>query len=155
MVRALVQNDILWALRGAEPLFFGIVTRFWLRLMPLPPAMALTTGSCPMTRATDVTASLKRLSTVVPSYAEASLSLAAAPPAAGLGGVRATEAEVEHGRCLGRIAGCGDCQTPGHFLGQPDAARFLGGSDIGFEVTGIEIAYGPNLTPDDATGPGT
>ncbi len=61
---------------------------------------------------------------------------------------RADEAQIERGRYLTQIAGCSDCHTPGHFLGQPDTARFLGGSDVGFEVPGVGIVYGPNLTPD-------
>ncbi len=77
--------DIFWALRGAGPLFFGIVTRYWLRLMPLPPAMAVATWTYPLAQVADVTASLKRLANVLPSFAEVSLSLAAAPPAAGMG----------------------------------------------------------------------
>lgn len=77
--------DIFWALRGAGPLFFGIVTRFWLRLMPLPEAMAVATWTYPLARVDEATASLKRLANILPSYAEASLSLAAAPPTAGLG----------------------------------------------------------------------
>jgi mono/diheme cytochrome c family protein len=67
---------------------------------------------------------------------------------------RADEAQVERGRYLVQIAGCSDCHTPGHFLGQPDSSRFLGGSDVGFEVPGVGIVYGPNLTP-DPTGLGT
>jgi mono/diheme cytochrome c family protein len=66
---------------------------------------------------------------------------------------RADDAQVERGRYLVQIAGCGDCHTPGHFLGQHDAARFLGGSEVGFEIPGVGIVYGPNLTP-DATGLG-
>lgn len=85
MVSATEHADIFWALRGAGPLFFGIVTRFWLRLMPLPPAMAVTTWTYPLTRTAEVTASLKRLADLLPSYAEVSLSLAAAPPHLGLG----------------------------------------------------------------------
>lgn len=77
--------DIFWALRGAGPLFFGIVTRFWLRLMPLPPAMAVATWTYPLARVAEVTASMKRLASVLPSFAEVSRSLAAAPPAAGMG----------------------------------------------------------------------
>lgn len=61
---------------------------------------------------------------------------------------RADEAQVERGRYLAQIAGCGDCHTPGYFLGQPDLARHLGGSDVGFEIPGVGIVYGPNLTPD-------
>lgn len=70
------------------------------------------------------------------------------------GDARADEAQIERGRYLVQIAGCSDCHTPGHFLGQPDSARFLGGSDVGFEIPGVGIFYGPNLTP-DATGLGT
>jgi mono/diheme cytochrome c family protein len=69
-------------------------------------------------------------------------------------GVKADEAEIERGRYLVQIAGCSDCHTPGHFLGKPDQARFLGGSDVGFEIPGVGVVYGPNLTPDDATGLG-
>ena len=68
------------------------------------------------------------------------------------GGAKADEAEVERGRYLVQIAGCGDCHTPGHFLGNADPDRFLGGSDVGFDVPGVGIVYGPNLTPDKATG---
>lgn len=64
------------------------------------------------------------------------------------GNARADEAQLERGRYLVQIAGCTDCHTPGHFLGKPDAARFLGGSDVGFEIPGVGIVYGPNLTPD-------
>ena len=85
MVSATDYPDIFWALRGAGPLFFGVVTRFWLRLMPLPPAMAVSTWTYPIARVGDVTANLKRLANILPSYAEVSLSLAAAPPHLGLG----------------------------------------------------------------------
>ena len=66
---------------------------------------------------------------------------------------RADEAQLERGRYLVQISGCSDCHTPGYFLGQPDHTRFLGGSDVGFEIPGVGIVYGPNLTP-DATGLG-
>jgi mono/diheme cytochrome c family protein len=32
--------------------------------------------------------------------------------------------------------------------------RYLGGSDVGFEIPGLGVFYGPNLTPDDETGIG-
>lgn len=56
--------------------------------------------------------------------------------------------DIDHGRYLVTIMGCTDCHTPGHFLGQPDMARFLGGSDVGFEIPGLGTFLGPNLTPD-------
>jgi hypothetical protein len=32
--------------------------------------------------------------------------------------------------------------------------RYLGGSEVGFEIPGLGVFYGPNLTPDDETGLG-
>lgn len=106
MVSATEHADIFWALRGAGPLFFGIVTRFWLRLMPLPPAMAVTTWTYPIARTAEVTASMKRLSTVLPSYAEASVSFAAAPPHLGLGDAKfATVILSVYGGSMAEVAG--------------------------------------------------
>jgi mono/diheme cytochrome c family protein len=81
---------------------------------------------------------------LLPAAAAASLALpATADPAA-----------IERGAYLVSIAGCGDCHTPGHFLGQPDLSRTLGGSEVGFEIPGLGTFYGPNLTPDKETGLG-
>ncbi len=33
-------------------------------------------------------------------------------------------------------------------------ARFLGGSEVGFEIPGLGVFHGPNLTPDQETGLG-
>jgi mono/diheme cytochrome c family protein len=63
--------------------------------------------------------------------------------------------QIERGRYLVTLAGCTDCHTPGHFLGKPDMARELGGSEVGFEIPGLGVFYGPNLTPDNETGLGT
>jgi mono/diheme cytochrome c family protein len=70
-------------------------------------------------------------------------------------GVAAEGAQVARGKYLVQLAGCTDCHTPGHFLGRPDMARFLGGSDVGFEVPDLGIFVGPNLTPDQDTGLGS
>ena len=61
---------------------------------------------------------------------------------------------VARGGYLVRVMGCGDCHTPGVFLGKPDFSKLLGGSDVGFEVPGLGIHWGPNLTPDKDTGLG-
>ena len=66
----------------------------------------------------------------------------------------ADPAAVARGKYLVNISGCNDCHTPGYFMGKPDAARFLGGSDVGFEIPGLGTFVGPNLTPDKATGLG-
>jgi mono/diheme cytochrome c family protein len=61
---------------------------------------------------------------------------------------RADDAEIARGKYLVTIAGCNDCHTPGYFFGKPDMARFLGGSDVGFEIPGLGVFVAPNLTPD-------
>jgi mono/diheme cytochrome c family protein len=62
--------------------------------------------------------------------------------------------QVERGKFLVNIIPCADCHTPGTFLGKPDMSRYLAGSDVGFEVPGLGIFYGSNLTPDKETGLG-
>jgi mono/diheme cytochrome c family protein len=61
---------------------------------------------------------------------------------------------VDRGKYLVILASCTDCHTPGFFFGKPDAARFLGGSEVGFEIPGLGVFVGPNLTPDKETGLG-
>jgi mono/diheme cytochrome c family protein len=67
----------------------------------------------------------------------------------------ADPATVARGKYLVTIASCHDCHTPGYFLGKPDMARYLGGSDVGFELPGLGVFVGPNLTPDKVTGLGS
>jgi mono/diheme cytochrome c family protein len=62
---------------------------------------------------------------------------------------------VERGRYLVSFAGCHDCHTPGYLLGMPDMSRMLGGSEVGFEIPGLGVFHGPNLTPDMETGLGS
>lgn len=69
-------------------------------------------------------------------------------------GARAADARAERGKYLVTLGGCMDCHTPGYFLGKPDMARLLGGSEVGFELPGLGVFYGPNLTPDKETGLG-
>lgn len=61
---------------------------------------------------------------------------------------------IERGKYLISLGGCQDCHTPGHFLGKRDTTRTLAGSEVGFEIPGLGVFYGPNLTPDKATGLG-
>lgn len=69
--------------------------------------------------------------------------------------VAQAQTPVERGKYLVTITGCNDCHTPGYFFGKPDKTRFLGGSEVGFEVPGLGTFYGPNITPDKETGIGT
>src|SRR6185437_4630440 len=64
------------------------------------------------------------------------------------------ESQVDRGKYLVVAAGCNDCHTPGFFFGKPDMARYLGGSDVGFEIPGLGVFPGRNITPDKETGIG-
>jgi mono/diheme cytochrome c family protein len=66
----------------------------------------------------------------------------------------ADSAKIARGKYLVTIASCHDCHTPGYFLGKPDMARYLGGSDVGFGIPGLGVFVGRNLTPDKETGLG-
>lgn len=69
-------------------------------------------------------------------------------------GANADDAQVRRGKYLVGVAGCGDCHTPGYFMGKPDIKKHLGGSDVGFEIPKLGVFIGPNLTPDKKTGLG-
>lgn len=66
----------------------------------------------------------------------------------------AAQTQVQRGKYLVSVISCTDCHTPGTFLGHPDMKRYLGGSDVGFEVPGLGVFYGSNITPDKETGIG-
>jgi mono/diheme cytochrome c family protein len=62
--------------------------------------------------------------------------------------------QIARGKYLTAFGGCNDCHTPGYFFGKPDMTRHLGGSEVGFEIPGLGVFHGPNLTPDKETGLG-
>ena len=62
--------------------------------------------------------------------------------------------QIARGKYLVNFATCTDCHTPGYFFGKPDMARYLGGSEVGFEIPGLGVFHGRNLTPDKETGIG-
>jgi mono/diheme cytochrome c family protein len=66
----------------------------------------------------------------------------------------AAETQIERGKYLVIISGCGTCHTPGALLGKPDSARLLAGSEVGFGIPGVGVFVGGNLTPDKETGLG-
>jgi mono/diheme cytochrome c family protein len=70
-------------------------------------------------------------------------------------GAAAGDPRIERGKYLVAIISCTDCHTNGSLLGKPDAAHFLGGSDVGFAIPGLGYFYGSNLTPDPETGLGS
>jgi mono/diheme cytochrome c family protein len=68
---------------------------------------------------------------------------------------KAADAQAERGKYLVAFGGCTDCHTPGYFFGKPDQARYLAGSEVGFEIPGLGVFHGPNLTPDPESGLGS
>jgi mono/diheme cytochrome c family protein len=68
--------------------------------------------------------------------------------------LQAAESTVARGKYLVQFGGCGDCHTPGYFLGKVDESRYLGGSDVGFRIPPGTFV-GANLTPDKETGLGS
>ncbi|MER9627883.1 cytochrome c [Mesorhizobium sp. M0296] len=67
----------------------------------------------------------------------------------------ADDTQIARGEYLVTIAGCSDCHTSGYFFGKPDMSRFLGGSDVGFEIPGLGVFVARNITPDRETGIGS
>lgn len=74
--------------------------------------------------------------------------------------VASAEGQIERGRYLVSVIGCGDCHTPGSLAGQPDVSKALSGSEIGFAgpppAPGVSggVVYPSNLTSDKETGLG-
>jgi mono/diheme cytochrome c family protein len=66
----------------------------------------------------------------------------------------ADDAQLARGKYLVGIAGCNDCHTTGYFFGKPDMTKFLAGSEVGFEIPGLGVFVGRNITPDMETGIG-
>jgi hypothetical protein len=68
--------------------------------------------------------------------------------------------QVERGRYLADLLGCGSCHTDGVLIGEPNAERLLAGSEVGIArsnplaVRNPGIVYPANLTPDRETGIG-
>src|SRR5271155_5443433 len=65
------------------------------------------------------------------------------------------DSSADRGKYLVTVAGCNDCHTPGFFFGKPDMARYLGGSDVGFEIPGLGVFNGRDNTPDKENGIGS
>jgi mono/diheme cytochrome c family protein len=84
----------------------------------------------------------------------AGLSFVMAVIAAGPALSQTSRTEIARGKYLVDFGGCIDCHTPGYFFGKPDMAHALSGSEVGFEIPGLGVFHGPNLTPDKETGLG-
>lgn len=74
---------------------------------------------------------------------------------AGLSFSALAQDQVARGKYLAAFGGCNDCHTPGYFRGKEDKTHYLAGSEVGFEIPGLGVFHGPNLTPDKETGLGS
>jgi FAD/FMN-containing dehydrogenase len=72
--------DYFWAARGSGPSFFGVATRYHLRLYPLPQAITGSAYYYPYETITDIAGWLGPLARQLPSSVELSLWAVAAPP---------------------------------------------------------------------------
>ena len=67
--------------------------------------------------------------------------------------VAKAETQLERGKYLATVMDCGGCHTTGSFIGQPDPAKYLAGSDQGWAMPGA-VYWPANITPDKDTGIG-
>jgi FAD/FMN-containing dehydrogenase len=74
--------DLLWAVRGGGPGFFGVVTRLHLKLYPLPKAILASSYILPLEGLTTVTSALDRLVEIKDDRVEVLALLAHNPEAA-------------------------------------------------------------------------
>ncbi len=72
--------DLLWAIRGAGPGFFGVVTQYLLKLYPVPRAITTSTYYYPLERIEDVGAWTADIAGQLPREVELTIFCAQAPP---------------------------------------------------------------------------
>ncbi len=72
--------DLLWAIRGAGPGFFGVVTQYLLKLYPVPRAITTSTYYYPLERIEEVGAWAAGIAGQLPREVELTIFCAQAPP---------------------------------------------------------------------------
>ncbi len=72
--------DLLWAIRGAGPGFFGVVTQYLLKLYPAPRAITTSTYYYPLQRIEEVGAWAASVARDLPRDVELTIFVVAAPP---------------------------------------------------------------------------
>lgn len=73
--------DLLWAIRGGGPGFFGVVTQYLLKLYPMPRAITTSTYFYPLERMEEVGAWAAGIAGQLPREVELAIFCAQAPPA--------------------------------------------------------------------------
>jgi FAD/FMN-containing dehydrogenase len=72
--------DLLWAIRGAGPVFFAVVTQYRLKLYPMPRAIMTSTYQYPLQDIEEVGSWAGSIAGQLPSDVEFTLFIAPAPP---------------------------------------------------------------------------
>ena len=73
--------ELLWAIRGAGPGFFGIVTEYTVRLYPAPSAITTNNYYYPLERVEESGAWISKVARELPKHVELTVLVAGAPPA--------------------------------------------------------------------------
>ncbi len=74
-------SDLLWAIRGGGPGFFGVIVEYSLKLYPAPGAIVSSNYFYPLERAQSVGAWASELARKLPKHVELTVLITAAPPA--------------------------------------------------------------------------
>ena len=74
-------SDLLWAIRGGGPGFFGVVTEYTLRVYRAPQAVTTSSYFYPLERIEDVGPWAAEVARRMPRHVELTILIAAAPPA--------------------------------------------------------------------------
>ncbi|MGH8014117.1 MAG: FAD-binding oxidoreductase [Candidatus Binataceae bacterium] len=72
-------SDLLWAVRGAGPGFFGVVTEYILRLYPAPSAITTSNYCYPLERAKEVGIWAGKVARQLPAHVELTVFVASSP----------------------------------------------------------------------------
>ena len=73
-------SDILWAARGSGPGFFGVATKYYLRVYPLPKAITTSMLMFPLDSLPEVLAWVEEVAGKIPSFVELTLLFTSTPP---------------------------------------------------------------------------
>ncbi|MBV9452528.1 MAG: FAD-binding oxidoreductase [Rubrobacter sp.] len=112
-------TELLWAARGAGPRFFGVATKYRVRLYPLPKAITTSTLTYPLEKLPEVVEWATRMVNTLPKNVEFTLYLASAPPSVAdryekvciLSATAFADSDEEAAEALSALATCplGDC----------------------------------------------
>jgi FAD/FMN-containing dehydrogenase len=132
-------KDIYWAVRGAGPGFFGVVTKYYLRAYPLPPAIRTSQYIHPLSEHEKVAGALEKLVPESDHKLELILLLTSNPDKAAVAGGAPKQV------CLVNVNAYGDSEEESRKLLATVANSPLGDKPLAkkeYEVTNLKIMTG-------------